>query len=259
MLGAYTAYDIQNPIAGIGDIAHVIDRLVELAIHFASSIQTERDQETGKQTSTPQAPTAAPSSSDAPNAETWFRELHPKLYAYVRYRIADIAQAEDLTSDIIERALTHLDSYNARKGAFSTWLFRIAHNTLANYFKQQHRRGQYQVDLGENLEDLATDEPSPEQSVAHQEEIARLLVFVRALSARQQEILSLRFAGQLTNREIARVLNMNERTVSVTLLRALRALRHRLQIQLDGAKTSLSQSAGPRQPITPITPSKQAS
>jgi len=163
-----------------------------------------------------------------PDAEALFREYHPRVYAYVRYRVADVAEAEDLTSDILERAWTHLASYDARKGAFSTWLFRIAHNTWVNHLKRRGRRDPHQVDLDEGLEDLAADEPTPEQVVLLKEEAARLLKCLSALPARQQEILALRFAGRLTNREIARVLRMNERTVSVTILRALRKLRQRL-------------------------------
>jgi RNA polymerase sigma-70 factor (ECF subfamily) len=150
------------------------------------------------------------------------------VYAYVRYRVSDLQEAEDLTSEIIERALTHLDSYDEHKGALSTWLFTIAHNTFVNYIKRQQRASQYQVDLGEGLEDLATSEPSPEQAAVRKEETARLLAGVRTLAPRQQEILSMRFAGRLTNREIAKVLRMNERTVSVTILRALRTLRRKL-------------------------------
>jgi DNA-directed RNA polymerase specialized sigma24 family protein len=62
-----------------------------------------------------------------------------------------------------------------------------------------------------------------------------LLTCVRTLSPRQQDILSMRFAGRLTNREIANILQMNERTVSVTVLRALRTLRRKLQTHLDTA------------------------
>jgi RNA polymerase sigma factor (sigma-70 family) len=64
--------------------------------------------------------------------------------------------------------------------------------------------------------------------VIYKEETAQLISSLNTLPARQQEILSLRFAGRLTNREIARVLRMNERTVSVTILRALRKLRQQL-------------------------------
>jgi RNA polymerase sigma-70 factor (ECF subfamily) len=161
-------------------------------------------------------------------AETLFREYHPRVYAYVRYRIADVTEAEDLTSEIVERALTHLASYDAQKGAFSTWLFRIAHNTLVNYFKRKQRRGRHHLDLNEGWENLAVNDPPPEEMAVRKEETARLLDCLSTLPTRQQEILSLRFAGQLTNREIAKVLKMNERTVSVTILRALRKLRQQL-------------------------------
>jgi RNA polymerase sigma factor (sigma-70 family) len=168
------------------------------------------------------------SSQAMPDVEALFREYHPRVYAYVRYRIASVAEAEDLTSDVLERALAHLASYDARKGAFSTWLFRIAHNTWVNYLKQRQRRNPHHVALGEELEDLVANEPTPEQAVLHKEETAQLLKSLSTLPYRQQEILSLRFAGRLTNREIARVLKMNERTVSVTILRALRKLRQQL-------------------------------
>ena len=168
------------------------------------------------------------SSQAMPDVEALFREYHPRVYAYVRYRIAGLAEAEDLTSEILERAFTHLASYDARKGAFSTWLFRIAHNTWVNHLKQRQRRNPHHVALAEELEDLVANEPTPEQAVLHKEETAQLLKFLGTLSSRQQEILSLRFAGRLTNREIARILRMNERTVSVTVLRALRKLRQQL-------------------------------
>lgn len=160
--------------------------------------------------------------------EVLFRRYHPRVYAYVRYRIASVVEAEDVTSEILERALTHLASYDARKGAFSTWLFRIAHNTLINHLKRMRRRQLRHADVDLQVVDLVADAPSPERVVERREQVARMLKCLGTLSSRQQEVLSLRFAGQLTNREIARVLRMNERTVSVTILRALRKLRQLL-------------------------------
>jgi RNA polymerase sigma-70 factor (ECF subfamily) len=150
------------------------------------------------------------------------------VYTYVRYRIADVAEAEDLTSEILERALTYLASFDSRKGSFSTWLFRIAHNTLVNHLRKRRYQNDHCTALGDarhRMEDLAADAPTPEQVVVRDQETAHLLRCLCTLSLRQQEILSLRFAGQLTNREIARILEMNERTVSVTILRALRKIR----------------------------------
>lgn len=159
--------------------------------------------------------------------EALFRDYYPRVYAYVRYRLDDVAEAEDVTSGILERALTHVSSFDAQKGAFSTWLFRLAHNMLVNHLKSRQRRGRYLATFPEE-ETIANDEPTPEEIILHNEQVTHLMSSVQTLSARQQEILSLRFAGRLTNREIARVLNLNERTVSVTILRALRRLHQRM-------------------------------
>ena len=84
---------------------------------------------------------------DVAEVEALFIAYHPRVYAYVRYRVADIIEAEDLTSEILERALTHVSSYDAHKGAFSTWLFRIAHNTWVNHVKKRQRRSDLVVQL----------------------------------------------------------------------------------------------------------------
>lgn len=160
--------------------------------------------------------------------EELFREYHPKVYAYVRYRLNDDQEAEDLTSDIMERALTRLSSYDAQKGAFSTWLFSIAHNMWVNHIKKWKRRGAYQAEYDDAVEARPDSRNSPEQDVVHREQARHMLSCLSTLPDSQQEILTLRFAGQLSNREIARVLDMNERTVSVYILRALRRLRQQL-------------------------------
>jgi RNA polymerase sigma-70 factor (ECF subfamily) len=217
------------------DIRHIqtlVQRLAVVGIYLAASAHESKGHLSSPQgeedSTTPVDQYSAHPGPTRPDVEAWFRALHPRVYAYVRYRVANLQEAEDLTSEIMERALTHLETYDRRKGAFSTWLFRIAHNTFVNYLKRQQRQSQYQADLGDGLEDLAVEAPSPEQAAVRKEEIAHLLACLRTLSPRQQEILSMRFAGRMTNRDIAHILDMNERTVSVIILRALRALRRKL-------------------------------
>ena len=176
----------------------------------------------------PQADDESLPTAIEPDMDTLFRTFHPRVYAYIRYRVANVNEAEDLTSEIMERALTHLTSYDERKGAFSTWLFRIAHNTWVNQLRKQQRHGKVQVQMGKEIDDLKDQELLPEDFVIQKEEIVRMLECMNRLPFRQQEVLTLRFAGQLKNKEIAQVLKMNERTVSVTLLRALRKLRQQL-------------------------------
>src|SRR5262245_33661724 len=100
--------------------------------------------------------------------EELYRTYLPKVYNYVCYRLGDVTAAEDVTAEIFERAFTTLPSYRADRGAFSTWLFTIAHNLVANYLCARKRRP---ADLSlEAVPVLAAGAGSPEQATAEAEQ-----------------------------------------------------------------------------------------
>ena len=102
-----------------------------------------------------------------------FRQYYPRIYNYLRYRVALQEDAEDLANIVFERAYTHRESFNPEKGAFSTWLFRIAHNTLANYHRSLQRRLAHETEGGLSS-DLVAPRPSLEVEVIQRETITRL-------------------------------------------------------------------------------------
>ena len=73
--------------------------------------------------------------------------------------------------------------------------------------------------------------PSPEDTLLHQERLHHLASLLRQLPPREQEIISLKFDAELTNREIANILDTSEVNVRVTVFRALRKLRERMEKQ----------------------------
>jgi RNA polymerase sigma-70 factor (ECF subfamily) len=163
------------------------------------------------------------------NFATLFDTYHPKLYAYVRSRVADQATAEDLTAATFERAFSRNHSFDPNKGSFATWIFRIAHNLVINHYAAASRKPvHYEL---EEVTELSTADLSPEQQLLRQEQQRILTESITTLSERDQEIIQLKFFGRLTNREIAEVLKLNEKTVSVIILRALQKLRVRLETQ----------------------------
>ena len=153
-----------------------------------------------------------------------FQHYYPRIYNYLRYRVNSTEDAEDLISAIFEQAYAHRQQYDATKGAFSTWLFRIARNELVSFYRKQQRRSAWESDAELPL-DLAATAPLPEMQLVHQEAMIRLLQGLSQLGERDQEIISLKFAGRLRNKEIGEIMDMKEKTVSVVLLRAVRRLR----------------------------------
>ncbi len=154
-----------------------------------------------------------------------FREHYPRIYRYVRYRIADDMIAEDLTAEVFERAYRHRDSYDPARGAFSTWITRIAHNWISNYLLSQNRQQPYQADSYDQLESLSSAEKSPEAQLIAGEAIQRLLGCVELLPPRDRQMIALRFGAGLRNKDIAELMELKEHSVSVMLLRTLERLR----------------------------------
>ena len=127
---------------------------------------------------------------------------------------------------IFEKAFTHRAQYDPEKGAFSTWLFRIAHNELSNFYRTRERQAKWIADA--ELPGDIVLEASPEAQVIEQEAIAQLLQGLGQLSERDQEVIGLKFGSRLSNQEIGQIMDLKEKTVSVVLLRAMRRLQKQL-------------------------------
>jgi RNA polymerase sigma-70 factor (ECF subfamily) len=153
-----------------------------------------------------------------------FRQYYPRIYNYLRYRANSQEDTEDLIGAVFEKAYTRRQQFDAAKGTFSTWLFAIAHYTLANYYRTRQRRGAWETEE-EAPEDLVKPDSSPETQLIRQEVIMQLLQSLDRLGERDQEIISLKFAGRLSNQEIGQIMNLPEKHVAVVLFRAMRRLQ----------------------------------
>ena len=153
-----------------------------------------------------------------------FRQYYPRIYNYLRYRVDSREDTEDLISVIFEKAYTRRQQFDPAKGTFSTWLFGIAHYSLANYYRTRQRRGVWETEE-ELPEDLVKPDSSPEAQIILQETIIHLLQSLGRLGERDQEVISLKFAGRLNNQEIGQIMNLPEKNVSVVLFRAMRRLQ----------------------------------
>lgn len=149
-----------------------------------------------------------------------YRRYLDPIYAYCFYLLGDHHDAEDATERTFLAALAAVDQFRHEGATFRAWLFRIAHNQLANALRARSR---HRTDaLDRVAEPAATDDPARLVSMA--DDARRLRAAVASLSDDRRQVVIMRFADGLTAREIGAVLGRSEGAVRVLQHRALRDL-----------------------------------
>jgi RNA polymerase sigma-70 factor (ECF subfamily) len=154
-----------------------------------------------------------------------YQQFFPRVFAYVYGRVYNVHQAEDLVSEVFERAFLKRGSLRNDE-AFATWLFTIARNLVTS---QARKRGREFVVDPDILKSVVATSISVENEVLVREEVAAVVECLKKFPQREQDIVSLKFDAELTNGQIARVMGLSEANVRVILFRTLRKLREMLK------------------------------
>ncbi len=153
-----------------------------------------------------------------------------RIYNYVYYRTGNVHDAEDLTERVFLRALKHISNYQNRGIPFSAWLYRIAHNLVANWHRDNSRRKMMQ------LEERTTGTSPfthPEFEIILDEERSALLEVIRTLPEERQQLLILKFVEQLSNAEIGQIMGRTEGAIKSLYHRTLLSLRDALNKSVE--------------------------
>jgi RNA polymerase sigma-70 factor (ECF subfamily) len=154
-----------------------------------------------------------------------------RIYNYIYYRTGNHHDAEDLTSHTFHRAFQHVPRYVDRGVPFSAWLYRIAHNLVANWHRDRSRRQIISID------DLVLTSQRKEDPVSVTEARDRqawLLKMVHRLPPERQQLLILKFIEEMSNAEIAEVMGRTEGAIKSLYHRTLVALRDEVKEDMAG-------------------------
>jgi RNA polymerase sigma-70 factor (ECF subfamily) len=149
-----------------------------------------------------------------------------KIYNYTYYRVGDQEEAEDLTARTFFRALRKIGSYEDRGLPFSAWLYRIAHNLVANWHRSQSRRKSVQLD---DLITATGEHASPGLLAEKNETHAELLDVIRELPEDRQQLIILKFVERMPNAKIGEVMGRSESSIKSLYHRTLKTLRADMQ------------------------------
>jgi len=161
-----------------------------------------------------------------------------RIYNYIYYRTGSHPDAEDLTARVFFRALKHIGRYQPRGLPFSAWLYRIAHNLVANWHRDNSRRPEIPLDDG-----LWFHHPGdpPEASLLRSEEQEQLMRLIHKLPPDRQQLLILKFVEHLSNVEIGLIMGRTEGAIKSLYHRTLLALRNDIEKIEAAVMENLSQ------------------
>jgi len=108
------------------------------------------------------------------------------------------------------------------KDAYSTWLFTIARNAIISHARKHSRETIVDPDV---MGDISPSTASVETEILAREEQSAVARLVREFPQREQDIISLKFDAELSNHQIAEIMELSEPNVRVIIFRALRKLR----------------------------------
>jgi RNA polymerase sigma-70 factor (ECF subfamily) len=174
----------------------------------------------------PDLPAVRAAQRDRAEFDRLYRRYLDRVYTYAFYQLGDHHDAEDATERTFLAALAALPSFRDQGSTFRAWLFRIAHNTVANAHRTRARR-RWQP-FPDGFERAAPD-ADPAGLVARADEVREVLRALETLPEERRQVVLLRFADGLSSAEIGEVLGRSPGAVRVLLHRALRELAGRLR------------------------------
>lgn len=149
-----------------------------------------------------------------------YDEYSGKVMGYLRARIRNTAEAEDLCSEIFEKVLRKAEDYDQSKAAVGTWIFTITRNTLIDHY----RKTKPTEELDENLADGA----ELDEDLLNAETLGELASALRSLPEQLRDIIVLRYYDGKPLTEVAQLMNLSYGAVKLRHQNALLLLRERM-------------------------------
>ncbi len=154
-----------------------------------------------------------------------------KIYNYIYYRTTNHHDAEDLTARVFHRAMSHIAGFEDKGVPFQAWLYRIAHNLVANWHRDRGRRKIIPLD---EFVAASLRTETPDRAAEDLEEQDQLMAAIKRLPEERQQLLILKFVERLPNAEIGEIMDRTEGAIKSLYHRTLSALRDDLQMQQLG-------------------------
>lgn len=159
--------------------------------------------------------------------EQIYLEYRDKVYAYIRGKVADPHETEDLLSVVFLKVFQKIEYFDRERASLSTWIYTITKNTVYDHFRL--RRVHEELDP-DRQEAAGTQGGDPVEAFLSEEELERLVDALEKLSGRERDLIILHYYKEYTLKQIAEIMGMSYGNVRVVHKKALKALEKEMQV-----------------------------
>jgi RNA polymerase sigma-70 factor, ECF subfamily len=153
-----------------------------------------------------------------------------RIYRYIALKTGNQTEAEDMTQQVFLKAMKSISSFKWQGVPFSSWLFRIAHNEVVDYIRKRVKART--VPLEETwAEHLGEESDAPEDIAQYNLDVEQLNLAVKKLTRAQEEVITMRFAGELSLAEVALATGKSVNAVKALQHSAVLALRRIMLVE----------------------------
>ena len=149
------------------------------------------------------------------------------VYRYVYKQTNDEELSKDLTQEIFISMLKSIEGYEGKKSSFKTWLYKISSNKVIDYYRSRYYKYTTIVDEIENYEFPSVH--NIEKEFELKEDAKEVIDIVNSLNANIQQIFRLKIFGDMTFKDIGKLLDISESTAKTRYYGAVRKIKKLLE------------------------------
>lgn len=148
-----------------------------------------------------------------------YDQYSPAIYRFILLKISNKAATEDLTHQTFLKAWQSIENYQAQGFPFSSWLYRIAHNLVIDYYRTEKPY----LNL-ETIKEVSA-KSDLEEKIDQEYDLNLIKTAIKELLPEQQTVIIMKFVEDFTNKEIAAVLGKSEGAIKIAQYRSLKNLK----------------------------------
>ncbi|MCR5626413.1 MAG: sigma-70 family RNA polymerase sigma factor [Lachnospiraceae bacterium] len=158
--------------------------------------------------------------------EQIYKDYSGKVFSYIRSKISNNEDAEDLMANVFVKVYQNLDKYDDSKASISTWIFNITRNTVIDFFRVNHVSNEFTEEMNETV----ADERDEFANILKEETLTELAEALKKLPERERDLLILHYYEGLTLKVVAEKLDMSYSNCKLVHNKALVELKSYLAI-----------------------------